>query len=170
MRKLHGGLVAALAIAVIGAIAGTNAQSATPYKLGMFEQNGRQFVGMVLQNDTVVIDLSRANVGAPATLKQLIAGGTPGPAPATPPWPQRRPPSRRRSRCRSNRSRRCRRFPIRSVLAQCRGQLQRTWHRDDRPGTTAAASAAKVDPKVAQGIPWYWKRKPGDPRQNPYYF
>ena len=29
---------------------------------------------MVIQNDTVVVDLSRANVGAPATLKQLIAG------------------------------------------------------------------------------------------------
>jgi 2-keto-4-pentenoate hydratase/2-oxohepta-3-ene-1,7-dioic acid hydratase in catechol pathway len=35
---------------------------------------------------------------------------------------------------------------------------------------TVAASAEKVDPKVAQGIPAYWDRKPGDPRQNPYYF
>ena len=33
-----------------------------------------QFVGMVIQNDTLVVDLSRANVNAPATLKQLIAG------------------------------------------------------------------------------------------------
>ena len=52
----------------------TGAQSATPYKLGMFEQGGRTFVGMVINNDTTVIDLSRANVSAPATLKQLIAG------------------------------------------------------------------------------------------------
>ena len=37
----------------------------------MFEQNGRTFVGMVLQNDTLIVDLSRANVNAPATLKQL---------------------------------------------------------------------------------------------------
>ena len=35
---------------------------------------------------------------------------------------------------------------------------------------TVAASADKVDPKVALGIPGYWTRKPGDPRQNPYYF
>ena len=35
---------------------------------------------------------------------------------------------------------------------------------------TVAASADKVDPKVAMGIPGYWNRKPGDPRQNPYYF
>ena len=40
----------------------------------MFEQGGRTFVGMVINNDTTVIDLSRANVSAPATLKQLIAG------------------------------------------------------------------------------------------------
>ena len=46
----------------------------TPYKLGMFQQNGtRSFVGMVIQDDTVVVDLSRANVGAPATLKELVA-------------------------------------------------------------------------------------------------
>ena len=35
---------------------------------------------------------------------------------------------------------------------------------------TDAQSADKVDPKVAMGIPSYWTRKPGDPRQNPYYF
>ena len=35
---------------------------------------------------------------------------------------------------------------------------------------TTAASADKVDPKVALGIPGYWTRKPGDPRHNPYYF
>ena len=73
MRKLHG-WIAAVAMAVVASLAGTNAQNAAPYKLGMFEQNGRQFVGMVIQNDTAVVDLSRANVNAPATLKQLIAG------------------------------------------------------------------------------------------------
>ena len=73
MRKLHGGLFAAL-MAAIFAIAGTSAQTTAPYKLGMFEQNGRAFVGLVIQNDTQVIDLSRANLNAPATLKQLISG------------------------------------------------------------------------------------------------
>ena len=68
MSKLHGTVLVAFGLTAIAV-----AQTATPYKLGMFEQDGRTFVGMVISNDTVVIDLSRANVGAPATLKQLIA-------------------------------------------------------------------------------------------------
>ena len=73
MSKLHGGFVAAIGLALaIGTI--SHAQGGPTYKLGMFEQNGRTFVGVVIQNDTQVVDLSRANVGAPATLKQLIAG------------------------------------------------------------------------------------------------
>ncbi len=110
MRKLHGGLIAAAAMAVIGGIAATSAQNATPYKLGMFEQNGRQFVGMVIQNDTQVVDLSRANIGAPATLKQLIAGWDASIGARS--WRRSRakPGS---DRFRSSSSRRCRRFPIR---------------------------------------------------------
>src|SRR5688572_3454504 len=73
MRTVFGGLIAAgLALGLVGA--DLTAQTATPYKLGMFEQNGRAFVGLVIQNDTLVIDLSRANVGAAPTLKQLISG------------------------------------------------------------------------------------------------
>src|SRR5512134_1352947 len=75
MRKLHGALMVAITLAMTLALATPGAQTATPYKLGMFQQGTRQFVGMVINNDTLVIDLSRANVGAPATLKQLIAGG-----------------------------------------------------------------------------------------------
>ena len=71
MRKLHAGLFVAVLAAVIGA-ATTGAQGTTPYKLGMFQQGARSFVGMVINNDTLVVDLSRANVGAPATLKQQI--------------------------------------------------------------------------------------------------
>jgi 2-keto-4-pentenoate hydratase/2-oxohepta-3-ene-1,7-dioic acid hydratase in catechol pathway len=39
-----------------------------------------------------------------------------------------------------------------------------------RSTTTISESAAAVDPKVARGIPGYWERRPGDPRQNPYFF
>src|SRR5688572_33196035 len=73
MRIALGGVIA-MGMALVLATTHTTAQTATPYKLGMFEQNGRTFVGLVIQNDTQVIDLSRANVGASATLKQLIAG------------------------------------------------------------------------------------------------
>jgi 2-keto-4-pentenoate hydratase/2-oxohepta-3-ene-1,7-dioic acid hydratase in catechol pathway len=56
-------------------------QSATPFKLGTFDQNGRTFVGIVLK-DAIVIDLAQANaaltapaskIAAPADMKDLIA-------------------------------------------------------------------------------------------------
>ncbi len=169
MRKLHGGLITALVIAVAGAAAGTSAQNGTPYKLGMFEQTGRQFVGMVIQNDTVVIDLSRANVNAPATVKQLIAGwdaamgsrlaalaasaAAKAPAFSMPVAQVKTLP------------------PIPDPTVLLSTAVNYTEHAMEMTGTaTAAASAAAVDPKIAQGIPGYWQRRPGDPRQNPYFF
>jgi len=169
MRKLHGGLIAALAIAVIGAIVGTSAQSATPYKLGMFEQDGRRFVGMVIQNDTLVIDLSRASVKAPATLKQLIAGWDSGTgsrlaalaASASTTAPAFSMPIKQVKTLPP--------IPDPSVLLNA--AVNYSEHGIEMTGqATVAASADKVDPKVALGIPAYWNRKPGDPRQNPYFF
>src|SRR5687768_10503169 len=82
MRTVFGGLIAAgLALGLVAA--DITAQTATPYKLGMFEEKGRAFVGMVIQNDTLVVDLSRtvpgdsgsgrAALNTPGTLKELIA-------------------------------------------------------------------------------------------------
>jgi len=163
MRKLHGGLIAAAAMAAIGGIGGAGAQNATPYKLGMFDQNGRQFVGLVIQ-DAQVVDLSRANIGAPATLKQLIAAsdarmtaqlaGLAAKPGTTIPVAQLKtlPP-----------------IPDPTVLLNA--AVNYSEHGIEMTGqATVAASADKVDPKVAMGIPSYWSRKPGDPRQNPYYF
>ena len=160
MRKLHGGLMAAAAMAVIGGIAATSAQSATPYKLGMFDQNGRQFVGLVIQ-DAQVVDLSRANIGAPATLKQLIAAwdakmhrtarGAGRQAGTTIPVAQLKtlPP-----------------IPDPTVLLNA--AVNYSEHGIEMTGqATVAASADKVDPKVAMGIPSYWSRKPGRPAAKP---
>ena len=161
MRKLQGGLMAALVLAMA---AGLASQTATPYKLGMFEQNGRAFVGMVINNDSQVVDLSRASINAPATLKQLIAGwdakmGTALAALAAKPSPtipikqlKTLPP-----------------IPDPAVLLNA--AVNYSEHGIEMTGqATTAASADKVDPKVALGIPSYWTRKPGDPRHNPYYF
>jgi len=163
MRTLHGGLIAAAAMAAIGGIGGAGAQNATPYKLGMFDQNGRQFVGLVIQ-DAQVVDLSRANIGAPATLKQLIAAsdarmtaqlaGLAAKPGTTIPVAQLKtlPP-----------------IPDPTVLLNA--AVNYSEHGIEMTGqATVAASADKVDPKVAMGIPSYWSRKPGDPRQNPYFF
>jgi len=160
MRNLQG-LIVAIALA---AVAGLHAQVTTPYKLGMFEQNGKAFVGLVLQRDTIVVNLSTANAGVPATLKQLIAGWDASMAArlsaiaakpaATIPIKQLKtlPP-----------------IPDPSVLLNI--AVNYSEHGVEMTGqSTVAASAEKVDPEVAKGLPGYWDRKAGDARQNPYYF
>jgi 2,4-diketo-3-deoxy-L-fuconate hydrolase len=164
MRKLHGGLMAAAALALaIGAVA-PSAQAPAPYKLGMFEQNGRAFVGLVVQNDTQVVDLSRANAGVPATLKQLIAAWdakTAGQIAALAAKPAGAIPIKQLKTLPP--------IPDPSVLLNA--AVNYSEHGVEMTGqATVAASAEKVDPKVAMGIPSYWSRKPGDARHNPYFF
>ena len=168
MHRLHTGWLVAVAAAVLG-VAGTGAQSATPYKLGMFQQGTRSFVGLVIQNDTLVLDLSRANVGAPATLKQLITGWDAG-------------TGTRLAALAAASSAKAPEFsmklsavktlpPISDPTVLLNAAVNYSEHGIEMTGVaTTAASADKVDPKVALGIPGYWNRKPGDPRQNPYYF
>jgi 2,4-diketo-3-deoxy-L-fuconate hydrolase len=164
MRKLHGGLMAASALAVALGVVATSAQAPAPYKLGMFEQNGRSFVGLVLQNDTQVVDLSRANAGVPATLKQLIAGWdakTAGQIAALAAKPTGAIPIKQLKTLPP--------IPDPSVLLNA--AVNYSEHGVEMTGqATVAASAEKVDPKTAMGIPSYWSRKPGDVRHNPYYF
>src|SRR5688572_26075096 len=77
------GAVIAIGLALGLAATQMAAQTATPYKLGMFEHGGHRFVGMVIQNDTLVVDLSRtvpgdsgsgrAALNTPGTLREMIA-------------------------------------------------------------------------------------------------
>ena len=74
----------ALIVAMTGAAATAAESKATPFKLGTFQAQGRDFVGLVLR-DTVVVDVSAANaqyerthasapkLRFPADLKQVIA-------------------------------------------------------------------------------------------------
>ena len=82
MTRACNGIIAALTLAAVACSApqGTEETRATqgmqgppaPYKLGMFRQDAGDFVGLVV-GDELVVDLSRAGVGAPATLHALIA-------------------------------------------------------------------------------------------------
>jgi 2,4-diketo-3-deoxy-L-fuconate hydrolase len=169
MRKLHGGWLAAVGLAALMGAAAPAAQTAEPYKLGMFQQGSRSFVGMVIQKDTLVVDLSRANVGAPATLKQLIAQwdtkmGTSLAALAA--SSAAKPPafSMKVSEVKTL-------PPIPDPTVLLNAAVNYSEHGIEMTGqATVAASADKVDPKTAVGIPGYWTRKPGDVRHNPYYF
>ena len=162
MRKLHNGLIAAIALAA--AIASTSAQQGAQYKLGMFELNGRSFVGLVIQNDSQVVDLSRANVGAPATLKQLVTLWDARMASSLAALAAKPPATIAVKQLKTLAP-----IPDPSVLLNV--AVNYSEHGVEMTGqATSAASADKVEPNVAKGIPGYWNRKPGDPRQNPYYF
>src|SRR5687767_1608313 len=69
------------AVAILAAGTQVFGQSAVPFKLGTFDQNGRTFVGVVLK-DAFVIDLAQASaalaspaskVAMPSDMKDLIA-------------------------------------------------------------------------------------------------
>ena len=179
MTKIYGGFVAAAGLALVVGAAQTGAQSATPYKLGMFEQGGRTFVGMVVNNDTLVVDLSRTTPGdsgggraalnTPGTLKEMIArwdANTGTRMAALAAAVAAKPPS----------------FswkvsevkvlpPISDPKVLLSTAVNYTEHSIEMTGNSnTAASAAAVDAKVALGIPGYWQRRTGDPRHNPYFF
>ena len=168
MQRLHTGLLVAVAAAVLAA-ATTDAQGPTPYKLGMFQQGARSFVGMVIQSDTVVVDLSRANVGVPATLKQLIAGWDAGTGTRLAALAASSVAKAPEFSMKVSTVKTLPPIPDPSVLLNA--AVNYSEHGMEMTGVaTAAASADQVDPKTAVGIPGYWNRQPGDPRQNPYYF
>ena len=168
MQRLHTGLLVAVAAAVLAA-ATIDAQGPTPYKLGMFQQGARSFVGMVIQSDTVVVDLSRANVGVPATLKQLIAGWDAGTGTRLAALAASSVAKAPEFSMKVSTVKTLPPIPDPSVLLNA--AVNYSEHGMEMTGVaTAAASADQVDPKTAVGIPGYWNRQPGDPRQNPYYF
>ena len=165
MKKLSGGLMAAVALAAAIGTSTIDAQTNVAYKLGMFQQGNRTFVGMVVQNDTMVIDLSRGDVGVPPTLKQLIAA-----------WDAKL--GERLAQLAAKPGANALKIsdvktlpPIPDPKVILSTAVNYTEHALEMTGNSnVAASAAVVDPKVARGIPGYWERRPGDTRHNPYFF
>jgi len=157
------GIAAALMMSTASAQGGP-----TPYKIGMFQQGDRVFVGMVL-NDEMVIDLGRTIAGTPPTIKGLLAQ-----------WSQ--PTADRFASVASDSvanppasAMKVSQLKVLPPITDPKVLLSTAVNYQEhaaemRSTTTTAASAAAVDPKVAQGIPGYWDRRPGDPRQNPYFF
>ena len=169
MTRLIRASMWALALAGGAGLAQPRAQSGpTPYKLGMFQQGDRVFVGMVL-NDDMVVDLGRTIAGTPTTIKGLIAQWSQPTADrfasvasdslANPPASAMKVPQ----------------LKVLPPITDPRVLLSTAVNYQEhalemRSTTTISESSAAVDPKVAQGIPGYWARRPGDPRQNPYFF
>jgi len=168
MKKVLGGMVAALALAAPGCSSGAAQNPPAPYKLGMFQEGGRAFAGLVV-GDSLVVDLSRANVNAPATLHELIAG-----------WDGAM--ADRLGRLAGDAQRQAPSFAFQlaqvktlvpipdpdAILMAARNYAE---HANEmaQAGRTLGTTTV-IDEKVRVGIPGLWTRQANDPRGNPYLF
>jgi 2-keto-4-pentenoate hydratase/2-oxohepta-3-ene-1,7-dioic acid hydratase in catechol pathway len=144
------------------------AQAPMPYKLGMFQAPDRVFVGMVIR-DEMVIDLNRMIGGTPTTLKALIAQWS------APTAARLASVAADVAENRPGSAMTLAQVKVLPPITDPRVLLSTAVNYQEhavemRSTTTTSTSAAAVDPKVAQGIPGYWARRPGDLRQNPYFF
>jgi 2-keto-4-pentenoate hydratase/2-oxohepta-3-ene-1,7-dioic acid hydratase in catechol pathway len=168
MKSLLSALALSVATASVAVVADQAVPPSPAYKLGMFQQNTRTFVGLVL-DDTVVVDLSRANVGAPATLKELVAR-----------WDAGLADRLNKLAIDARRARPAFAMEVSAVKTLppiddpnviLNAAVNYQEHAAEmKSANTAAATAAAVEPNVARGIPGMWTRRPGDARQNPYFF
>jgi 2-keto-4-pentenoate hydratase/2-oxohepta-3-ene-1,7-dioic acid hydratase in catechol pathway len=169
MTRICARLMAVLALTVIGCGSQPSEQGPpAPYKLGMFEQGTRTFPGLVV-GDSLVIDLSRANIAAPATLKELIAawdqtmadrlGNLAGAA-------SRQPPSFSYQLSEVTTL-----PPITDPEAMINAARNYEEHAAEMVATgRTAGTTAVIDERVRAGIPAIWTRRPDDNRGNPYLF
>jgi 2-keto-4-pentenoate hydratase/2-oxohepta-3-ene-1,7-dioic acid hydratase in catechol pathway len=168
MKKVLGGVVAALALVAAGCSRGEAQNAPAPYKLGMFQESGRTFAGLVV-GDALVVDLSRANVNAPATLHELIAG-----------WDGAM--ADRLGRLAGDAQRQAPAFAFQlsqvktlppipdpdAILMAARNYAE---HANEmaQAGRTLGTTTV-IDEKVRVGIPGLWSRQADDQRGNPYLF
>ena len=138
------------------------------YKLGMFRESGRAFVGVVL-DDEVVVDLSRADPSAPATLRALIEQ-----------WDRSRSEQMAVLATAARRDPPAYAFPLTQVttlpplddpdviLMAARNYVEHAQEMAN-VGRTAGTTSV-IDESVRVGLPGVWTRDPTDERPNPYLF
>jgi 2-keto-4-pentenoate hydratase/2-oxohepta-3-ene-1,7-dioic acid hydratase in catechol pathway len=140
----------------------------TPYKLGMFRESGRAFVGVVV-DDALVVDLSRADPAAPPTLKALIEGWDRS-------WSaqiadladaaRRNPPAYVLSLAQVTTL-----APLSDpgvILMAARNYVEHAQEMAAVGRTLGTTSV--IDENVRVGLPGIWARDAGDQRPNPYLF
>ena len=162
-RRLARGTLTAICLAV--AMSVVVAQSNTPYKLGRFAQGGRTFLGLVL-NDSVVVDLSKAEPSLPSDMTRLLEQY-----------------DSLKSRLASIASEAAAKRPAHAydvksldtlppVIPQniLNAAVNYTEHAKEMAGRSANTVDPPATPAPAEGIPGIWTRKPGDQRHNPYVF
>lgn len=166
MKQFSSAVPVAVLLALCGGLVELAAQSVQPYKLGMFRQGDRTFVGLVV-GDATVIDVSRAGVSA-TSLKELItrwdaATGDRLAKLAADASKQAPAGALRLDQVKTL-------PPIPDPTAMLNAAVNYQEHAAEMSRAGALPAQTAVDPKVAQGIPGMWTRKPGDTRHNPYFF
>jgi 2-keto-4-pentenoate hydratase/2-oxohepta-3-ene-1,7-dioic acid hydratase in catechol pathway len=161
-RALTAGIGSVLLLATL------SGQAREPYKLGTFRQGTRDFVGVVV-GETMVLDLSRADVKAPATLEALIAQWDAATADRLARLAADARTSRPAYAIDLAQVQTLPPIPDPDVILNAAVNYQE--HAAEmKSAATAAADPNAVAPNVARGIPGIWARRPGDVRQNPYFF
>lgn len=138
------------------------------YKLGMFRDDGRAFVGVVV-DDAMVIDLSRADPEAPPTLKALIER-----------WDESTATRISDLAATARRSPPAYVLPLeqaatlppiddpRVILMAARNYVEHA--REMAAVGRTAGTTTVIDDSVLVGLPGVWTREPDDRRPNPYLF
>jgi 2,4-diketo-3-deoxy-L-fuconate hydrolase len=176
MTRVFAGAIAISALMAIAGCSADRAQSpaggtpnvSAPYKLGMFQENGRTFVGMVVE-DALVVDLSQAGVDAPPNLQELIAR-----------WDQSI--ADRLGRLAGDARRQASSFvfqlsqvrtlpPITDPDAILMAARNYADHANEMAnvGRTSGTTSV-IDKNVLAGVPGLWNRATDDRRPNPYLF
>ena len=161
-RALTAGIGSVLLLATL------SGQAREPHKLGTFRQGTRDFVGVVV-GETMVVDLSRADVKAPPTLEALIAQWDAATANRLARLAADARTSRPAYAIDLAQVKTLPPIPDPDVILNAAVNYQE--HAAEmKSAATAAADPNAVAPNVARGIPGIWARRPGDVRQNPYFF
>lgn len=156
-----------LAIA-LGLAGGAHAQRADAYKLGMFVDGSRSFVGLVL-DDSLVVDLTRAGEDMPATLGALIET-----------WDDERADELASIAESAREAPPAYAFGLSQlrvlpplgdpdvILMAARNYVEHAQEMADVGRTGGTTSV--IDESVRAGLPGVWTRAPDDRRPNPYLF
>lgn len=139
-----------------------------PYKLGMFQEGNRQFVGLVL-DDAVVVDLSRARTDSPASLRELIER-----------WDDTMADSLLTLAASARQNPPAYVMPLDSlrvlpplddpdVLLMAARNYQEHAEEMANVGRTSGTTSV-IDESVRIGLPGIWTRDPNDLRPNPFLF
>ena len=139
--------------------------SHVPYKLGTFSEQGRVFLGLVL-DDTLVVDLAKADPSIPQDMKGLLQR-----YPAFAPRLESLAASAAAARPSYARSvAELKTLPPVMPRLILNAAVNYTEHAQEMAGRSTNSVASPASPPPAQGIPGIWGRKPGDQRHNPYVF